>query len=49
MLGEKAIEMEFEANGSEEDKANLHYVLHCKALDQATLPQARLMYEVWQE
>jgi hypothetical protein len=38
-LGEKAIEMEFEAHGSDEDKANLHYVLHCKAAGMETMPE----------
>jgi hypothetical protein len=37
-LGEEGIAREFEEHGSEEDKANLHYVLHCKALDPHTMP-----------
>jgi len=37
-LGEKAIEMEFDKYGSEEDNANMRYVLHCKALAKETLP-----------
>lgn len=38
-LGEKAIEMEFEAHGGDDDKGNLHYVLHCKAGDMETMPE----------
>ena len=37
-LGEQAINDEFEAHGSEEDKGNLRYACHCAALDDGTMP-----------